>query len=79
MCRSWDFFRGSLVSLVYMGRTRMLTDFVENVMWRITKAEREILAQIGDGRAEEPPLAKHQRNITGLFEGLNALTLAPKS
>lgn len=74
-----DFFRGSLVSLVYMGRTRMLTDFVENVMWRITKAEREILAQIGDGRAEEPPLAKHQRNITGLFEGLNALTLAPKS
>lgn len=74
-----DFFRGSLVSLVYMGRTRMLTDYVENIMWRVSTTEREVLAQIGDGRAEEPPLAKHQRNITGLFEGINALTLAPKS
>lgn len=74
-----DFFKSMLLSLVYMSRTRMLTDFVENIMWRITTAEREILAQIGDGRAEEPPLAKHQRNITGLFASVNALTLAPKS
>lgn len=74
-----DFFKSALVSLVYMGRTKMLTDFVENIMWRITADAREILAQIGDGRAEEPPLAKHQRNITGLFAGINALTMAPRS
>ena len=74
-----DLFRSSLVSIVYMGRTRMLTDFVENVMWRISANEREILVQIGDGTAEEPPLAKHQRHLTALFEGINALTMAPKS
>ena len=62
-----------------MGRSRMITDFVENIMWRITASDREILAQIGDGKAEEPPLAKHQRNLTALFEGINALTMAPKS
>ena len=74
-----DFFKGSLLSVVYNGRSRMITDFVENIMWRITASDREILAQIGDGKAEEPPLAKHQRNLTALFEGINALTMAPKS
>lgn len=74
-----DIFRGMLVSLVYMGRTRIFTDFVENLMWRISPTERDVLIQVGDGRAEEAPLAKHQRNITGVFEAYNVLTLAPQT
>lgn len=74
-----DVFRSSLVSIVYQGRTRMLTDFVDNIMWRISATERDIMLQIGDGRAEEPPLAKHQRNLTALFEGINSITMAPRS
>ncbi|WP_205277359.1 Gp37-like protein [Mycolicibacter algericus] len=74
-----DIFRGSLMSLVYMRRTKMLTNYVENIMWRITPREREITAQIGDGKASEPPLAKHQRHITGVMEAINVLTLAPRT
>lgn len=74
-----DIFRGGLMSLVYMGRTRMLTDYIENVMWRLTKSERELTIQIGDGKAEEPPLAKHQRTLTGIQEAINVITLAPNS
>lgn len=74
-----DIFRGGLMSLVYMNRTRMLTDYIENVMWRITPKERELTVQIGDGKAEEPPLAKHQRLIQGLMETANVITLAPNS
>jgi len=74
-----DIFRGMLISLVYMGRRKIFTDFIENVMWRISPTERDVLVQIGDGRAEEAPLAKHQRNITGVFEAFNILTLAPQN
>jgi hypothetical protein len=67
------------MSVVYHGRSKMVTDYVENVMWRITPTEREVLAQIGDGRKDEAPLAKIQRLITGAFEALSILTLAPQS
>ncbi|MEB3021317.1 Gp37-like protein [[Mycobacterium] crassicus] len=73
-----DVFRGSLMSLVYQRRTKMLTNYVENIMWRITKSVREITVQIGDNKASEPPLAKHQRWITGLQESFNVATLAPR-
>lgn len=74
-----DIFRGGLMSLVYLARTRMVTDYIENVMWRITPDERVVLVQMGDGRRDEAPLSKHQRFITGAFETLNVLTLAPQS
>lgn len=74
-----DVFRGMLISLVYMGRTKIFTDFIENVYWKISPTERDVLIQIGDGKAEEAPLAKHQRNITGVFEAYNVLTLAPQN
>lgn len=74
-----DIFRGGLVSLVYMGRKRMFTDYVMNVMFRLTPDARDILIQIGDGKADEAPLAKHQRNLTGAFEAINALTFAPQT
>lgn len=74
-----DVFRGALMSVVYMGRTKIVTDYIENVMWRITPDERDVMIQIGDGKAEESPLAKHQRFITGVIESLNVLTLSPQS
>jgi hypothetical protein len=74
-----DIFRGGLMSVVYDDRTKMLTDYIENILWRISTTERDLMIQIGDGQAEEPPLAKHQRNITGAFEIVNVLTLAPQS
>ncbi|MCV7100971.1 hypothetical protein [Mycobacterium palustre] len=72
-----DVFRGGLMSLVYLGRTRMYTDYVDLVAWHINDKEREITAQIGDGRSLEAPQAKHQRLITGLQEAFQVATLAP--
>lgn len=74
-----DIWRGGLMSLVYFGRRRMVTDYIENTMWRITPTEREVLVQIGDGRKDEAPLAKIQRLITSSFEAISVLTLAPQS
>jgi hypothetical protein len=74
-----DIFRSALVSVAYLGRTKILTDYVENVMWRVDKNTRDIMVQVGDGKAKESPLAKDQRLLTGLAEAINTLTLAPQS
>ncbi|PVB26408.1 Gp37-like protein [Mycobacteroides abscessus] len=74
-----DVFKGGLMSVVYHGRTKMVTDYVENVIWRITPDERTVVAQLGDGRRDEAPLGKFQRLITGAFEAINILTLSPQS
>ena len=73
-----DIFKGGLMSLVYRGRTKMLTDYIENVNWRITPDARELTVQIGDGKRDEAPLAKHQRFISAVFEAINVVTLAPQ-
>ena len=62
-----------------MERTKLFTDYIEMVMFRLTPTERDVFVQIGDGKAEESPLAKHQRFLTGVFESVNVLTLAPQS
>lgn len=74
-----DVFRGGLMSVLFFGRTKLFTDYVENVLFRITQDARDVVVQIGDGKAEEAPLAKHQRFITGIFESINVVTLAPSS
>jgi hypothetical protein len=74
-----DIFRGGLVSLVFDGRKKLFTDYVENVLFRYTPDARDVIVQVGDGKAEEGPLAKHQRYITGVFESINVLTLSPQS
>lgn len=74
-----DIFRGGLMSLVYQSRTKMVTDYIENIMWSITPDERKLWVQMGDGRRDEAPLGKFQRLLTGIFESLNVLTLAPQS
>ena len=74
-----DVFRGGLISVLYMERTRIFTDYIEEVRFQIDRTHRDILLQIGDGKAEESPLAKHQRFITGVLESINVITLAPQS
>ena len=74
-----DLYRGSLASVAYLGRTRLYTDYVDNVMWRIDQKTRDVMVQIGDGKAIESPLGKHQRFISGILEAINVLTLAPQS
>lgn len=74
-----DIFPGGLMSLVYMNRTRLYTDYIDVIAWRINNKVREITCQVGDGRAFEAPQTKHQREITGLKEAVNVLTLAPNS
>lgn len=74
-----DVFRGGLVSVLYMDRTRIFTDYIEEVIFQIDRTKRDILLQIGDGKAEESPLAKHQRFITATLEAINVLTLSPQS
>lgn len=74
-----DVFRGGLVSLLYMGNGRLFTDHITNVMFRLTPDNRDVMLTIGDGKADESPLSKHQRNLTALFESINALTFAPQT
>lgn len=74
-----DVFRGGLISVLYMERTRIFTDYIEEVRFQIDRTHRDILLQIGDGKAEESPLAKHQRFITSVLESINVITLAPQS
>lgn len=74
-----DVFRGGLVSVVYHNRTKLLTDYIENVLFRITPTDRDVLCQVGDGKPEESPLAKHQRLISGVLEAVTVLTLSPQS
>lgn len=73
-----DVFRGGLMSVLYMNRTRLFTDYIEMVIFHVSPTARDVLVQIGDGKAEESPLAKHQRFITGIFESINVITLAPQ-
>jgi hypothetical protein len=74
-----DIFKGGLMSLVFGGRRYMLTDYIENVMWSVDGNKREVLVQLGDGKRDESPLAKHQRLLTAAFEAYSVLTLAPQS
>lgn len=74
-----DVFKGGLMSILYHRRTLLYTDYIENILFHLSATARDLLVQIGDGKAEESPLAKHQRYITGVFEAINVLTLAPQS
>lgn len=74
-----DIFPHGLVSLVYHGRKKLFTDYLENILFRYTPDARDVMCQVGDGKAEEAPLAKHQRFLTGVLESINVITLAPSS
>lgn len=74
-----DIFKGGLMSLVFRSRTKIITDYIEKTIWGIKATERYLIAEIGDGKRNEAPLAKHQRWLTSVFEIINTVTLAPQS
>jgi hypothetical protein len=74
-----DVFVGGLMSIVD-DEGDLLTDYVEGVNLTETRKDGvKVTVQIGDGKAEEAPLVKTQRLITGLQEGFNILSLSPNS
>ncbi|SDD58603.1 hypothetical protein SAMN04488581_2600 [Mycolicibacterium neoaurum] len=74
-----DVFVGGLMPIVD-DEGWMLIDYVENVMLRQTRLEdAEVMVQIGDGKAEQAPIVKSQRFITGLMEVANTILLTPNS
>ena len=71
-----DIFVGGMMSVVENGV--MFSDYIENVVISDNRRERcKVVVQIGDGKAEEAPIARFQRLITGLQETINVVTLAP--
>lgn len=71
-----DIFPGAMMSIVENGW--LYSDYIENIVITDNRRERtKVIVQIGDGKAEEVPIARFQRLITGLMESFNTLTLAP--
>jgi hypothetical protein len=57
----------------------LYTDYIESIIITDNRQERaKVIVQIGDGQAEEAPIARFQRLITGIQETINVLTLAPQ-
>jgi hypothetical protein len=74
-----DVFVGGLMPIVD-DEGFMLIDYIENVMLRQNRQEdAEVMVQIGDGKAEQAPIVKSQRFITGLQQVANAILLTPNS
>lgn len=74
-----DVMVGGLMSVID-DEGNVLTDYVENVM--LNESRRggiKVMAQIGDGKAEEHPIGRFQRLISGIQEAINIVTLAPNS
>jgi hypothetical protein len=69
-----DLFPGSLASIIR--RSRIYTDFVENIVITDQRDAVNCEVQIGDGIAEEPASVKTYRNIVKFQEAINVLTLA---
>lgn len=74
-----DIFSGGLVSILYAGGTKLFTDYIENVIWRINTKVREVTINVGDGTALQAPIAQLQHFITGVQEAWHVLTLAPNN
>lgn len=72
-----DIFPGSMMSIAENGT--LYTDYVESIVLTDNRQERtKVVVQIGDGKAEEAPIARFQRLITGIQEAINVITLAPQ-
>ena len=71
-----DIWPGGMMSIAENGE--LYSDYVENIVITDNRRERcKVIVQIGDGKAEEAPVARFQRLITGIQEGFNVLTLSP--
>lgn len=71
-----DIFPGAMMSIAENGS--LYSDYIEKIVIMDTREERaKVMVQIGDGKAEEAPIARFQRLITGIQETINTITLAP--
>lgn len=71
-----DIFPGAMMSIAEGGE--LYSDYIENIIITDSREDRaKVIVQIGDGKAEEAPIARFQRLITGIQESINVLTLAP--
>ena len=71
-----DIFPGSIMSVAENGT--LYSDYVEQIVITDNRKERcKVIVMIGDNKAEEAPIARFQRLITGIQEAVNVLTLAP--
>lgn len=71
-----DIFPGAMMSIAENGV--LYSDYIENIIITDNRQERaKVIVQIGDNKAEEAPIARFQRLITGVQEAINVLTLAP--
>jgi len=71
-----DIFPGAMMSIAENGT--LYSDYIENIVITDNRRERcKVIVQIGDGKAEEAPIARFQRLITGVQEAINVITLAP--
>lgn len=70
-----DIFPGARAS--YVRRGKIFDDFIENAVLIDNREQRATLEiQIGDGKAEDAPIAKVQRRIIGIQDSINILMLA---
>lgn len=70
-----DIFKGQLASLVRRGK--VYTDYVAQVSGKDERDNRaQITYTIGDGKAQESPVAKIQRRMAGFEAAFNILTLS---
>ncbi|MBO0676778.1 hypothetical protein JRC04_04800 [Mycolicibacterium sp. S2-37] len=70
-----DIFPGALATVIRRGK--VFTDFIENAKLVDNRQQRASLTiQIGDGRAEEAPIAKIQRRLVDIQEGVNIVFMA---
>lgn len=71
-----DIFPGGIMSVAENGT--LYSDYVEQIVITDNRKERcKVIVMIGDNKAEEAPIARFQRVITGIQEAVNVLTLAP--
>lgn len=74
-----DIFPGALMILVYAGRTKLFTDYIELVSGKVNRTTRELTVQMGDGKPLEHPSAQLRRNISEAMAAINVVSLAPQS
>lgn len=73
-----DIFLGSMMSIADLTDNTLYTDYVTNLIIQDNRKERtKVIAQIGDGKGQEAPIARFQRLITGVQEAINTLTITP--
>jgi hypothetical protein len=69
-----DLFLGGMATIIRNGQ--IYTDFVENISIKDTRDTRtEVFVQIGDGKQQQPPFVRLQKQIVSYEEMFNILTL----